>query len=100
MSVVVPPISTTTASLMPVMAMAPIMLAAGPDMTVSTGLRRAMDSPISEPLPRTTSNGASTSSSAMTSLTESMRLLITGMSPASITHVEPRTWNPRLDESS
>ncbi len=99
-SVVVPPMSTTIASFRPVIATAPIMLAVGPDITVSTGLLLAADSPIREPFPRTTISGASISKSSSTDLTASMSSLITGIRPALITQVDPRTLNPRLEDSS
>ena len=100
MSVVVPPMSMTMASLLPDSTMAPIMLAAGPESMVSTGRRRASLSPIIEPSPRTTISGALTPYSARTALTESISSWMTGMSLAFITHVAALSLKPRPEERS
>ena len=57
-SVVVPPMSETTASSSPVMWRAPTRLAAGPDRMVSIGRCRAKAAETSAPSPRTTISGA------------------------------------------
>ena len=57
-SVVVPPMSDTSASSAPVSHRAPTMLAAGPDRIVSIGRIRTIAAEISAPSPRTTIRGA------------------------------------------
>ena len=58
MSVVVPPISLTSASCAPVIHCAPTIEAAGPLKIVSIGFSRACAEEISAPSPRTTISGA------------------------------------------
>jgi hypothetical protein len=62
-SVVVPPISETSASRAPVIQRAPTMLAAGPLRMVSMGRSSANSAEISAPSPRTTISGAVTPNS-------------------------------------
>ncbi len=100
MSVVVPPMSMTMASFIPVMRMAPMRLAAGPDMTVSTGFLFASASPIMDPSPRTIMRGAEIPYSDMTFFTDSIRSAITGIRRAFITQVAALSLNPRPDDRS
>ncbi len=99
-SVVVPPMSMTIASLTPVRHMAPIRLAAGPDIIVSTGLRLASASLIMEPSPRTIMRGACMLYSASTVFMERMRSSMTGSRRAFIMHVTALSLNPRPDDRS
>ena len=87
MSEVVPPMSMTIASLIPVRAMAPIMLEAGPESIVSTGFLRAVESFIRAPSPFTIISGHLSPRSAMTAFTDSRSSLIAGMRRAFITAV-------------
>ena len=80
MSVVVPPMSMTTASLTPAMDMAPIRLAAGPERIVSTGLSLAKESFIIVPSPREIMSGADMPLSSRTARTERMSSSMTGIS--------------------
>ncbi len=100
MSVVVPPMSMTMASFMPVMRMAPMRLAAGPDITVSTGFLLASASPIMEPSPRTIIRGATMPYSDMTFFTDSIRSAITGIRRAFITQVTALSLNPSPEDRS
>ena len=99
-SVVVPPMSTTMASSSPDSLRAPLMLDAGPESIVSTGLSRAIFSLIMEPSPLTTRSGASMPDSSITASTESSSLPMMGMSLAFITQVVVRSLNPRDEDSS
>lgn len=99
-SVVVPPMSMTTASLTPVRHMAPIRLAAGPDIIVSTGLRLASASLIMDPSPRTIMRGACMLYSASTVFMERMRSSMTGSRRAFMMHVTALSLNPRPDDRS
>ena len=92
--------SITTASLMPVMCMAPIRLAAGPERIVSTGLSLATSPLIMEPSPRKIISGAWTPFSLSTASTERMRSSITGISLLFMMQVVVRSLNPRLEDSS
>lgn len=99
-SVVVPPMSMTIAFFTPVRHMAPIRLAAGPDIIVSTGLRRASDSLIMEPSPRTIIRGACIPYSDSTVFMERMRSPITGSRRAFIMQVTALSLNPRPEDRS
>lgn len=99
-SVVVPPISITMASRRPVRRMAPMRLAAGPDITVSTGLIRASASPIIDPSPLTIIRGAEIPISPSTAFTERIRSSITGIRRAFIMQVLALSLNPSSEDSS
>ena len=100
MSVVVPPMSMTTASFTPVMLMAPMRLAAGPDRMVSTGLSLANESFIMLPSPRDIMSGAAMPFSSRTERTERISSSMTGMSLAFMTQVVVRSLKPSSDDSS
>ncbi len=90
-SVVVPPISTTTASFIPVRAIAPMMLAAGPERIVSIGRSIACASLMRLPSPLTTIREALIPLRARLSFTASMRPVIKGISLALSTAVTVRS---------
>ena len=81
-SVVVPPISTITASLSPARTLPPIALAAGPERRVSTGTSLVMTSDIRLPSLLTMAIGISRSLSLRTFFTASRNCAISGTSLA------------------
>ena len=99
-SVVVPPISAMSASLTPVWTIALVRLEAGPDIMVSMGLFMAVFTFIMEPSPLTIIIGAWIPRSSSAFLTESIRSMIVGMSPALMIAVFALLSNPSLDVSS
>ena len=100
MSVVVPPMSTTMALSLPESFLAPLILDAGPERIVSTGLIFAISSLMTEPSPLTIIRGASMPNSSRTLLTDWMSSSMTGMSLAFITQVIVRSLNPSPEDSS
>lgn len=99
-SVVVPPMSMTMASFTPVRHMAPMRLAAGPDIMVSTGFLLASDSLIMDPSPRTIMSGAHIPYSDNTVFMERIRSSMTGSRRAFMMHVTALSLNPRPDDRS
>ena len=100
MSVVVPPMSETMKSLMPVKNPAPTTLAAGPDKMVSTGYSSATWALMSDPSPLTIMSGASIDSSTSTRDNASIRCRICGVSRAFSTAVNARRGASSLELNS
>lgn len=94
MSVEVPPVSRKRPSLTRSCIRAPATPAAGPESTVSSGLRRISSSDITPPSQRITISGALTPALVMEASTRSAVASMRGRIAAFTTAVRVRLWSP------
>ena len=100
MSVVVPPISATSAVLVLARKAAPARLAAGPESTVSTGRDRANPASRSDPSPFTTISGQASPCAAMIDSVAATSLSRRLISRAFSNAVRARRGPPSEEDSS